>query len=220
MKSCSSGEARGEEIARNCGDWKLGEELTGEGGRWRCSAIVRAKEGGLGWPEAVVRAREAVGTVGRSRGGVGEEWRRENTRDRERGASGERAARRRRGRGEKGREKQGVRAWGATRRGGVVGPGPDRRAAPGSGLSAARVGDVHRARACRLDREGREASDGWAEAQCQAAVPLTGVAGLSAARTGMGRGRAVARTRVGRPEKKGSWAARMHSTVLDFFELV
>jgi hypothetical protein len=87
-------------------------------------------------------------------------------------------------------------------------------------LSAARVGDVHRARACRLDREGREASDGWAEAQCQAAVPLTGVAGLSAARTGMGRGRAVARTRVGRPEKKGSWAARMHSTVLDFFELV
>jgi hypothetical protein len=79
---------------------------------------------------------------------------------------------------------------------------------------------VHRARACRLDREGREASDGWAEAQCQAVVPLTGVSSLSAARTGVGRGRVVAWTRVGRPEKKGRWAAWMHNTVLDFFELV
>jgi hypothetical protein len=53
------------------------------------------RRGGLGWPEAVVRAREAVGTVGRSRGGVGEEWRWENVWDRERGASGSVATRQR-----------------------------------------------------------------------------------------------------------------------------
>jgi hypothetical protein len=46
---------------------------------------------------------------------------------------------------------------------------------PGVGL----VGYVRRARACRTER-GREASDGWAAAQCRAAVPLTGGAGLSA----------------------------------------
>jgi hypothetical protein len=39
---------------------------------------------------------------------------------------------------------------------------------------------MRRARTCRPDRAGREASDGWAVAQCQAAVPLTGGASLSA----------------------------------------
>jgi hypothetical protein len=35
------------------------------------------------------------------------------------------------------------------------------------------------ARACRPDRAGREAPDGWAVAQCRAAVSLTGEVGLS-----------------------------------------
>jgi hypothetical protein len=55
-------------------------------------------------------------------------------------------------------------------------------------------------------------------AQCRAAVPLTGGSGLSGARESVGR--AVARERVGRLEKKRRWAARMHSTVLDLFEVV
>jgi hypothetical protein len=36
------------------------------------------------------------------------------------------------------------------------------------------------ARACRPDRARREGADGWVAAQCRAAVPLTGGAGLSA----------------------------------------
>jgi hypothetical protein len=58
--------------------------------------------------------RGAVGRLGRSRGGVGEEWRRE---DEWSSASGELAARRQRGRGEKRREKvggPGVGGGGAT----------------------------------------------------------------------------------------------------------
>jgi hypothetical protein len=57
MKSCSSGQARGEEIARNCGDLKLREELTVEG---RTVAVLsrNPREGrGFRWPEAAVRAR-------------------------------------------------------------------------------------------------------------------------------------------------------------------
>jgi hypothetical protein len=64
--------------------------------------------------------------------------------------------------------------------GGAVGPGPNRRALPGSGLSATLVGDVRRARVCRPDRARREGADRWAAAQCRVAVPLTGGAGLSA----------------------------------------
>jgi hypothetical protein len=71
-----------------------------------------------------------------------------------------------------------------------VGCGPDRRTAPGSGLSAALTGDVHRARVAGGNREGREASDGWAAAQCRAAVPLADGAGLS-----VSTGRAQARAR-------------------------
>jgi hypothetical protein len=45
MKSCSSGEVRGGEIARNCGNWKLGEELTGEG--WTVAVLGQSpREGG------------------------------------------------------------------------------------------------------------------------------------------------------------------------------
>jgi hypothetical protein len=45
-----------EEIARNCEDWRLEEELTGNGGWWRRSARIRVREG-----LPVVRARGAVG---------------------------------------------------------------------------------------------------------------------------------------------------------------
>jgi hypothetical protein len=53
---------------------------------------------------------------------------------------------------------------GATRSGDAVGPSPDRRTAPGSGPSAALVGDVRHARVCRPDRAGREVADRWAVA--------------------------------------------------------
>jgi hypothetical protein len=75
------------------------------------------------------------------------------------GASGSAAARQR---GKRREKVGGPGRGGATRRGGAVGPGPDRRTAPDSSPSA-----------------GREAPDGWAVAQCRAAVPLTGGVGLS-----------------------------------------
>jgi hypothetical protein len=65
----------GEKIVRNCGDWQLGEELIGE---WRMAAVLGRNprgRGGCRWPEAAVRVRGAVGRLGRSRGGVGGEWR-------------------------------------------------------------------------------------------------------------------------------------------------
>jgi hypothetical protein len=68
------------------------------------------------------------------------------------------------------------------------------------------------ARADRIERE-RGRADGWAVAQCRAAVPLIGGASLS-----VGAGRA--RARVGRPEKKWGGRARMNSNVLHLFELV
>jgi hypothetical protein len=69
---------------------------------------------------------------------------------------------------------------GATRRGGAMGPDPNRWTAPSSGPSVAFPGDVRRACVAGENREGREASDRWAAAQCRAAVPLTGRADLSA----------------------------------------
>jgi hypothetical protein len=74
----------------------------------------------------------------------------------------------------------GLGRGGATQCGGAVGPSPDWWSSPGSGPSAALADNVHRARACRPDIARREAPDGWATAQCQAAVPLTGGASLSA----------------------------------------
>jgi hypothetical protein len=160
-----------------------GRSSPGSGGRRRCSAGIREGEGAAG---------------GRRRwSGCGERWGSSGAREKgsersgdgrmSRRASGERAARRQRSRGEKG--------GGATRHGGAVGPGPDRQTALGSGPSAALAGDVRRARVCRPDRAGREMTDRWAAAQCRAAVPLTGGAGLSAARW-------RARARVGQPVKK------------------
>jgi hypothetical protein len=84
-----------------------------------------------------VQVRGAVGKLGRSRGGVGEEWGWENEWS---SASGSAAAQQR----GKGREKVGVLGvgrGGAMRRGGAVGPAPDRRTAPGSGPSAALSGE-------------------------------------------------------------------------------
>jgi hypothetical protein len=122
----------GEKNVRNCRDWQLGEELTGE--RRTAAVLGRNPRGRVGyrWLEAAVWVRGAVGRLGRSTGGVREEWRRE---DEWSSASGERAARRQRGRGEKRREKVGVWAWGC-----------------------------HVVRGLPTETESGEASDGWAAA--------------------------------------------------------
>jgi hypothetical protein len=117
---------------------------------------------------------EARALEKRGRRGVGTG---ERVEQRERGASSSAAVRQR---GRKRGESGGPGCGGATRRGGAVGPSPDRRTALGSGPSAALAGDVRRARTCRPDRAGREGADKWATAQCRAAVSLTGGAGLSA----------------------------------------
>jgi hypothetical protein len=94
----------------------------GTAGRRRKSFRATTFVGGEGAP--VVGggglAREAVVRVGRSRGGVGEEWRWENERGSERGGNGSAAARQGGRKGENG----GVRAWGATRCGGCHGAWP------------------------------------------------------------------------------------------------
>jgi hypothetical protein len=59
-----------------------------------------------------------------------------------------------------------------------MGLGPDQRAAPGSGLSTARAGNVRRVRVA--GRKQRGGTDRWAATQCRAVVPLTGRSGLSA----------------------------------------
>jgi hypothetical protein len=116
--SCSTGEARGgEKIARNCRDWQLGKELTEE---WRTAAVLgRNPQGrrGCRWPKAAVRVRGAVGKLERSREGVGEEW---GWGDEWSSASGERATRRQRGRGERGGKKWGVSGVGVPRGAGVL----------------------------------------------------------------------------------------------------
>jgi hypothetical protein len=53
-------------------------------------------------------------------------------------------------------EKRGGKGEGATRRGGVVGPGPDRWMAPSSGLIVALAGDVRRACVAGGNREARD----------------------------------------------------------------
>jgi hypothetical protein len=149
-----------------------------------------------------VRAREAVGRVGRSRGGVGEEWRRENERGNERGGNSSAAARQRGGRGERGR-----------------GPGVGCHAARGVPWGLAPTGGrrpaVARARCswatCAVRALPREIERGerrlmGGPAQCRVAVPLTGGSGLSAARGSAGCGRAHARgpareeKEMGRPD--------------------
>jgi hypothetical protein len=97
---------------------------------------------GFRWPEVVVRAWGAVGKGVALERGAGEEWVMEERTGVqahfERPVSGA-AEREKGGRGGSGH--------GSAMRcgGGVVGPGQDRRATPGSGPSAARTGDVRRA---------------------------------------------------------------------------
>jgi hypothetical protein len=124
-----------------------------------------------------------MGKLRRLRGGVGEEWRRE---DEWSSASGERAARRQRGRGEKGREKVGVPGVGVPHGAGVpwgLAPIGGRRPAA---ARARRSQAMCTTRALPAKTERGETSDRWAAAQCRAAVPLIGRAGLSA---GPGRAR-------------------------------
>jgi hypothetical protein len=66
-----------------------------------------------------------------------------------------------------------------------------RSAAPGSGPSTVRVGDVRRARIAGQKQRG--GTDRWVTAQCRAAVPLIGGSGLSAARGRESRARGPAR---------------------------
>jgi hypothetical protein len=143
--SCSTGDARGEKNARNCRDWQLGVELTGE---WRTAAVLSQNpRGRVGcwWLEAAVRVRGAVGRLGRSRGGVGEEWKRE---DEWSSASGEQATWRQRDREGKRGKRWGSGCGGATRRGGCRGAWPrpvdgarqrPKRGARGRCVSRARV---------------------------------------------------------------------------------
>jgi hypothetical protein len=155
-----------------------GRSSPGSGGRRWCSAGMHEEEGAAGGRRWRSRCGKRWGSSGsREEGrrgvGTGDEWS---------SASGERAARRQHGRG---KEKRGGKGGGPGRggpcvAGGAMGPGPDRRASPGNGPSAALAGDVRRALACRSDRAGREASNEWAAAQCRAVVLLIGGVGLSA----------------------------------------
>jgi hypothetical protein len=97
---------------------------------------------------------------------------------------------------------------------GIVGPGPDRWAAPSSGPSTAYAGDVRRAR-CRPETEWGVGAVRWAAAQCRVAVPLTGGSSLL---VGVERGRAGS---CG-PTREGAEVgrARLNSKVLHLFELV
>jgi hypothetical protein len=97
--------------------------------------------------------RGVVGRLRRSRGGLGEEWRWE---DEWSSSSGERAAWRQRGRGDRGGKRWESGHGGATQRGGVLGAGPDRWTALDSGPSVALAGDVRRARVAGGNREGRD----------------------------------------------------------------
>jgi hypothetical protein len=95
---------------------------------------------------------------------------------REREASGSAAARQR---GKRRGKRWGSGRGGATRRGGAMGPGPDRQVA--GSPSAARAGDVRRARVAGGTERGERRLTGG-PAQCRAMVPLTSGSSLSAVR--------------------------------------
>jgi hypothetical protein len=174
-------------LQENAGIDSSGRSSPGSGGRRWCSAGIHEGEwANGGW---------------RRRSGCGERW----------GGSGAR---------EEGSERSGdrrmsgaTRAWGCHAARGCHGawprPADDARQWPERGAHGRRA--PHE-RADRTER-GREASDGWAAAQCRAVVPLTSGADLSA---GAGRARAW----VGRPKKKRRRAARMHGKILHLFKLV
>jgi hypothetical protein len=167
MKPCSSGVRDLQEIS---GIGSKGMSSPGGGGQRRCSAGIHEGEGAAGGR--------------RQRSGCGEWWGSSGAREEgsERSGDGGTSGAARAGSerlGGSATEGKGEEKGGGPGRGGAVGPSPDRRMTPGSGSSAALAGDVRRARACRPDRAGREASDGWAAAQCRVTVPLRGGAGLS-----------------------------------------
>jgi hypothetical protein len=143
-----------------------GRSSPGSGRQWWCSAGIhegvgaadgRRRWSGCGerWGSSGVREKESERSGdGRTSGAAraGSEWLSGTaTEGKEEGKDG------------------GPGRGGATRRGGAVGPDPYQRTAPGPP-----PGPYHRT------EWGREAPDGWAAAQCRAAVPLTGGAGLSA----------------------------------------
>jgi hypothetical protein len=168
------------------------------GRRRRWSAGIRTRERGLRWSEAVVQAREAMGRVGRSRGGVGEEWRRENERGSE-WEGNDSAAARQRGEMEKGGVRRGVpRGVGVPW--GLAPTGWRHRHQPESGAGGRRA---PRARVPAGQR-GERASNGWA-----GTVPGGGAADRRVHPVSSVGGRG-ARMSMGRPEKKRRWAARMH----------
>jgi hypothetical protein len=192
--SCSTGEERGVRKLQGLVAQGGGHRgVVDGGGAWLESVLRR----GFRWPKAAVRAWEAVGRVGHSRGGL------ERSGD---GRTSGAASREEMARGQHDREGGKGRKGGGSGRGvphgagGAVGPGPDWRTAPDSCPSAALAGDVH-ARALSAETERGERRLTGGPAQCRVAVPLTGRYGLSAARESMGCGRADARGPV-REEKE------------------
>jgi hypothetical protein len=137
--------------------------------------------GACRWLEAAVRVRGAVGRLGRSRGGVGEEW----------GWGGTSGRGRQRGREGKKREGGGaVQPWKCHAAwDGVVGPDPDRQVAP---------------RPCpRRSRPGRGARGRRVTVRTAARWRRSGGPRWQRERGGAG----GARARVGRPEKKAGWSS-------------
>jgi hypothetical protein len=131
-----------------------GRSSPGSGGRRRCSAGIH--EG-------------AVGKLGRSREGVGEEW---GWEDEWSSASGERAARRQRGRGERGGKKVGVLGVGVPRGAGVPwGLAPTGRQCPvAARAQRSRATYAAHARAGRIEQGERELTGGprhSAERRCR-----------------------------------------------------
>jgi hypothetical protein len=120
-------------------------------------------------------------------------------------------------RGKRGRER-GSRRGGATRRAGARGVRSRPAGGAGSRPHVAWEGDVRRARTFGRRQSGRERADRWA-GTVTAMVSLTGGVGQSAARGERRRGREHASVRGPAREEKGNWAARLHSSVLELFEL-
>jgi hypothetical protein len=98
----------------------------------------------------------------------------------------------------------------------LVGSSPDRRVAPAAARTRrGRATCAARARSVGDRAEERERADRWA-GTVTATVSLTDGVGLSVARGERGRGRE--RAWAG-PRGEGNWAAQLHSTVLELFEL-
>jgi hypothetical protein len=190
-----------------------GRSSQGSGGRWRCSAGIHKGE----WVACGRRLRSVCG----------ERWGGSGAREEESERSGDG---RTSGAAREGSERLGGSAAEGKRGGKRWGPGvgvPRGAAVPwGLAPTSGRhpvVARVRRsrvtcaARALPAETERGEASDGWAAAQCRAAVSLTGGAGLSA---GAGRARVARRRAWAGPRRKRGCQAQMNSKVSHLFELV